>query len=247
MTLGGKVAVVTGGSRGIGREIAVTLARAGADVAIIYGGQAAAAAEAVTAVMKEGVRCVAYQCDVSDYSAVSQTVAAIVSEFGTVDILVNNAGITADRLLMQMSEQDFDTVIDINLKGTFNMIRHICPVMVKRRSGKIINISSVSGLMGNVGQANYAASKAGLIGLSKTVAKEYAARNINCNVIAPGFIRTEMTDKLSDKAKEGALAAIPLKRMGEPEQVAGLALFLAGPGADYITGEVIRVDGGLCM
>lgn len=242
-----KAAVVTGASRGIGREIALALGKAGANVAVIYSGNSTAAEQTASDIAALGVKSLAYKCNVADFEAVKDTVEGIVRDFGTVDILVNNAGITADKLVMQMSEKDFDNVLSVNLKGAFNTIRHICPIMVKQRGGKIINISSVSGIMGNAGQANYAASKAGLIGLTKTVAKEYAVRNINCNVIAPGFIKTDMTDKLPDRVKQAAVDAIPLKKMGEGKHIAALAAFLSGPDADYITGEVIKVDGGLSM
>ncbi len=242
-----KTAVVTGGSRGIGQAIAISYAKAGANVAIIYSGSYEQAEKTIKLIEEFDVKALAYQCDVSDFSQVKDTVAKIIQDFSSIDILVNNAGITIDKLVLMMTEEDFQKVIDVNLKGAFNMIRHICPVMAKNRCGKIINISSVSGIMGNVGQANYAASKAGLIGLSKTIAKEYALRNINCNVIAPGFIKTDMTDKLNDNIKDQATNAIPMKKMGNPQDIANLAVFLASRYSDYITGEVIKVDGGLCI
>ena len=242
-----KVAVITGASRGIGKAIALSLARCGADIAIIDCGGAQKAEQAVAEIEQYGVKAKAYQCDVSDFNKTSQTVSKILEDFLTIDILVNNAGITIDKLILTMTEEDFAKVLDVNLKGAFNMIKHVCPIMAKKRYGKIINISSVSGIMGNVGQANYAASKAGLIGLSKTVAKEYASRNIKCNAIAPGFIKTDMTDQLSDNIKEQVINAIPMKKMGETQDVANLAVFLASPYSDYITGEVIKVDGGLCI
>ncbi|HEY8418954.1 MAG TPA: 3-oxoacyl-[acyl-carrier-protein] reductase [Clostridia bacterium] len=242
-----KVAVITGGSRGIGQAIALSFARSGADIALIYSGNSQKAEETLDEINQLGAKAKAYQCDVSDYNETYNTVAQILNDFGTIDILVNNAGITIDKLVLTMTEQDFSRVIDVNLKGAFNMIKHICPVMAKKRYGKIINISSISGIMGNIGQANYSASKAGLIGLSKTIAKEYASRNIKCNVIAPGFINTDMTQNLSGQIKEQILNAIPLKRMGEPQEVASLAVFLASGYSDYITGEVIKVDGGLCV
>ena len=222
-----KVAVITGASRGIGKAIALEFAANGADVALIYAGNKAAAEETAELAQQFGVRAHAYRCDVRSFQAVKDTVTEILNAFGIVDILVNNAGITRDGLLISMSEASFDEVVDTNLKGTFNMIRHLYPHMMKRRSGSIINISSVSGLMGNAGQANYSSAKAGIIGLTKTVARELASRNVTCNAIAPGFIETDMTAKLSDKAAQAALDMIPLKRMGKPEEVAKLAAFLA--------------------
>lgn len=245
--LQGKTAVITGGSRGIGQAIAIKLANAGADIAIIYSGNIEKANETISKIEEYSVKAQAFQCDVSNFMQVKSVIADIIKKFSSIDILVNNAGITIDKLILQMSEDDFDKVIDVNLKGVFNMIRHICPIMARNRSGKIINISSVSGITGNIGQANYAASKAGIIGLSKTVAKEYAVRNINCNVIAPGFIVTDMTDKLSDTVKEQVTNAVPLKRMGSTDDIANMAVFLASNYADYITGEVIKIDGGLCI
>lgn len=242
-----KTAVVTGGSRGIGQAIAVNLAKCGANVVVIYSGNVQRAEETLRIISEFGVKAKGYQCDVSDFTKTKDTVTKIVEDFLSIDILVNNAGITIDKLVLQMTEEDFGKVIDVNLKGAFNMIRHICPIMAKSRSGKIINISSVSGIMGNVGQANYAASKAGLIGLSKTVAKEYASRNINCNVIAPGFIKTDMTDKLNENIRLQVTSAIPMKKMGDPQDIANLAVFLASHYSDYITGEVIKIDGGLCI
>lgn len=242
-----KVAVITGASRGIGKAIAISFAKSGAHIALIYNGNSQKAEETIEEIKKYNVKAKAYQCDVSDFNETYKTVSQVLEDFETVDILVNNAGITKDKLVLTMTEQDFSRVIDVNLKGAFNMIKHICPIMAKKRSGKIINISSISGIMGNVGQANYSASKAGLIGLSKTIAKEYAPRNIKCNVIAPGFIKTDMTEALNDQIKEQVVNAIPLKKMGEPQDVAALAVFLASEYSDYITGEVIKVDGGLCI
>lgn len=242
-----KVAVITGASRGIGQAIALSLAQSGAHIALIYSGNEQKAIQTVERLKQYGVKAHCYQCDVSDFNQTNNTVAQILKDFGTIDILINNAGITIDKLVLTMTEQDFSRVIDVNLKGAFNMIKHICPIMAKKRYGKIINISSVSGIMGNIGQANYSASKAGLIGLSKTIAKEYASRNIKCNVIAPGFIKTDMTDQLSDQIKEQVINAIPMKKMGETQDVAALAVFLASGYSDYITGEVIKVDGGLCI
>ena len=239
--LKGKVALVTGASRGIGRAIALKLGSLGADVAVIYAGSADKAAETCREIEKLGVRAEAFQCDVSDFSAAKETVEAVKRNFGTVDILVNNAGITKDGLIMAMKEDTFDSVIDINLKGAFNMIRHCAGIFVRQRGGKIINISSVSGIMGNAGQANYSASKAGLIGLTKSVARELAPRNVCCNAIAPGFISTDMTESVGPE--NPLLQAIPLGRVGSADEVAELAAFLCG--ADYITGEVIRIDGGM--
>ena len=238
-----KIALITGGSRGIGRAIALKMAEQGADVAIIFSGDETAAAASAAAAAECGVRAETFKCDVSDFSAAKETVDAVKAAFGTVDILVNNAGVTADGLIMSMKEDAFDKVVDINLKGAFNMTRHITPILVKKRSGCIINISSIAGLIGNAGQANYAASKAGLIGLTKAVARELASRNICCNAIAPGFIQTSMTEDVESPLME----RIPLGRVGLPEEVAALAAFLASNEASYITGEVIRIDGGLAI
>lgn len=243
--LKGKTAVVTGGSRGIGKAIVLKLAENGADVAIIYAGNEEAAAQTRASAAAYGIKAEIYMCDVSDFTKTKETIEQIKSTFGRIDILVNNAGIVRDNLLIRMSEQDFDLVIDTNLKGTFNMIKHVYPIMAKQRSGSVINVSSISGLMGNIGQMNYAAAKAGMIGLTKTSAKEFALRDVRCNAIAPGFIDTDMTEKLSDTIKEGILNTVPLKKMGKAEDVANLALFLASDLSGYITGEVIRIDGGL--
>lgn len=245
--LNGKIAIVTGASRGIGKAIAIELAAEGADIALIYAGNEAAAAEACGQIRALGVRAEAFRCDVSDFSATKETVKKVLAEFGGVDILVNNAGITRDGLLFTMQESDYDAVLGTNLKGTYNMIKHTAPHFIKKRSGRIINISSIAGLIGNAGQANYAAAKAGMIGLTKSVAKELASRGITCNAIAPGFIQTDMTDALPEKTQQALLDAIPMKRMGAAQEVAALAAFLAGPHAAYITGEVLRVDGGLAM
>ena len=245
--LKGKTAVVTGGSRGIGEAIVYKLASMGANVAVIYAGSRAAAERVCEKCKQEySVEAKAYQCNVADFSAAKETVAKIKTEFGTAQILINNAGITRDGLLAMMKEEDFDSVLDTNLKGAFNFIRHCCPLMMKKRSGKIINITSVSGIIGNAGQANYAASKAGLIGLTKSTARELAVRGVCCNAIAPGFIATDMTAH-EVAADNPLIAQIPLGRMGTPEEIAELAAFLAGPASDYITGQVIQIDGGLAM
>jgi len=240
--LTGKVSLITGGSRGIGRAIALELAARGSDIALLYAGNTAAAEATCRDLTEKGVNARCYQCDVSDFAASKAAVAAIIKDMGGVDVLVNNAGITKDGLIFTMKEADFDAVLDINLKGTFNMIKHCYGHFLKKRSGSIINISSISGLMGNAGQANYSASKAGVIGLTKSVARELAGRNVTCNAIAPGFIATDMTEDLD---KSPMLESIPLGRLGQPEDVAELAGFLAEAG--YITGEVIRVDGGLAI
>lgn len=244
--LNGKTALVTGGSRGIGRAIALKLASQGADIAVIYAAGAEKAQQVCDEITAMGRHAAAFQCNVADFAQVKQTVAAVKAEFGGVDILVNNAGITRDGLLAMMKESDYDDVVDTNLKGAFNFIRHCCPLMMKKRSGKIINITSVSGIIGNAGQANYAASKAGLIGLTKSTARELAVRGVCCNAIAPGFIATDMTAH-EVAADNPLIAQIPLGRMGTPEEIAELAAFLAGPASDYITGQVIQIDGGLAM
>lgn len=241
--LKGKTAVVTGGSRGIGRAIAYKLASMGADIAVIYAGNAEAAETVCRRSAEEtGVKARAYQCDVADFTAVKETMARIRADFGTVHILVNNAGITRDGLLAIMKEEDYDAVVDTNLKGAFNMIRHCAGLFIRNREGCIINITSVAGLMGNAGQCNYSASKAGLIGLTKSAARELAPKGIRCNAIAPGFIATDMTGSQTDNP---LLGTIPLGRMGEPEDVAEAAAYLAT--AKYVTGEVLRVDGGIAM
>lgn len=241
--LKGKTAIVTGGSRGIGAAIADKLASLGADIAVIYAGNNNAAENVCQKCREDyGRTARAYQCDVSDFAAVKDTVAEIKKDFGTVHILVNNAGITRDGLCAMMKEEDFDDVLNTNLKGAFHMIRHCSGMFLRNREGCIINISSVSGLTGNPGQSNYAASKAGLIGLTKSVAKELASRGIRCNAIAPGFIRTDMTQEQEDNP---LLAAVPLGRMGEVSEVADAAAYLAT--AQYVTGEVLRVDGGIAM
>lgn len=241
--LKGKVAVVTGGSRGIGRAIAEKFASLGADVAVVYGGNAEAAGEVCQNCGREyGVKMKAYCCDVSDFDAVKDTVASIKEDFGTVHILVNNAGITRDGLAARMKEEDFDRVMAVNLKGAFHMIRHCASMFIRGREGCIINIASVTGLMGNAGQCNYAASKAGLIGLTKSIARELAPRGVRCNAIAPGFIATDMT---GNQTENPMLQMIPLGKMGETKDVAEAAAYLAS--AKYVTGDVLRVDGGIAM
>ncbi|MDO4356303.1 MAG: 3-oxoacyl-[acyl-carrier-protein] reductase [Clostridia bacterium] len=242
-----QVALVTGGSRGLGRAIALKLAENGANVAIFYAGNAEKAAATVADVEALGVKARAYQVNVADYAAVEEAVKAVKADFGGVDILVNNAGITRDKLTMRMSAEDFDDVLSVNLNGAFHTIRALYSDFVRRRSGRIINVTSVSGLMGNPGQANYAASKAGMVGLTKTIAKELAGRGITCNAIAPGFIETDMTAAMNENTLNKALEMVPMKRMGRPEDVANAALFLASDSAAYITGCVLQVDGGLYM
>ncbi len=240
-----KTAVITGGSRGIGRAICEKFAENGANIAVIYSGSEGKAAELTQKLISSGVKANAYKCNVASFEETASAFKQIIRDFGTIDILVNNAGITKDKLVLAMREQDFDDVISVNLKGAFNAIKQVYPVFAKQRSGKIINISSISGLIGNPGQANYSASKAGLIGLTKTVAKELASRGVCCNAIAPGFIRTDMTAAFTEE--NPFVGSIPMGRMGLPEEVAELALFLASKSSDYITGEVIRIDGGLAM
>jgi 3-oxoacyl-[acyl-carrier protein] reductase len=241
--LNGKTAVVTGGSRGIGEAIVYKLASMGANIAVIYAGNAAAAEKVCKKCgQRYSVEARAYQCNVADFSAVKEAVVKIRADFGTVQFLVNNAGITHDGLLAMMKEEDFDAVLDTNLKGAFNMIRHMTGLFIRAREGCIINITSVSGMMGNAGQCNYSASKAGLIGLTKSVAKELAPKGIRCNAVAPGFIATDMTGNQTDNP---LLDMIPLGKMGEPEDVADAVAYLAA--AKYVTGEVLRVDGGIAM
>ena len=247
MLLDGKTALVTGASRGIGRAIALRLAAEGARVAINYAGNVKAAEEVKAAVEAAGGATILCQADISDSAAVEAMVADVVKEFGTIDILVNNAGITRDTLLMRMKDEDFAKVLDTNLKGVFYCTKAVAKLMMKKRSGRIVNMASVVGLVGNAGQTNYAAAKAGVIGFSKSAARELASRGITVNVVAPGFIGTDMTAVLPEAVKEKTLAGIPLGKMGEPEDVANAVLFLASDQASYITGQVVNVDGGMVM
>ncbi len=246
-SLENKTALVTGGSRGIGRAIALAMAEEGANIAVVFAGNREAAEKTAADIAEKGVQARIYQCDVASAGETEAVVKQILDDFGGVDILVNNAGIVRDTLLLRMKEEDFDAVLNTNLKGAYHMIRQLYSHMMRKKSGSIINISSVVGLMGNAAQANYAAAKAGLIGLTKSTAKELASRGVTCNAIAPGYIRSDMTDALPEKAKEAIVSQIPMKHTGLPQDVANLAVFLAGPAASYITGEVIRVDGGMAM
>ena len=242
--LTGTVALITGGSRGIGAACARKLAALGADIAVVYAGNAEKANEVCAACEALGVRARTYQCDVADFDAVKQTVAAVKAELGSVDLLVNSAGITRDGLVAAMCEADFDAVIDTNLKGTFNMIRHCARLFLRAGRGRIVNISSVAGVAGNAGQANYSASKAGVIGLTKSVARELAPKGITCNAVAPGFVATDMTAALP-LTDEQIRAAVPLGRMAKPEEIADAVAFLLQ--SDYITGQVLCVDGGVAI
>lgn len=245
--LEGRTAVVTGGARGIGKSIALKLAELGANIVINYRSSAKVVEEVIKEIENKGVRAIAVQGDISNFKEAESIVKSAINTFNSLDILVNNAGITADGLIMRMKEEDFDKVIQVNLKGAFNCIRHATPYMVKQRYGKIINISSVVGIVGNAGQANYAAAKAGIIGLTKSVARELSARGINVNAVAPGFIQTDMTEVLSDKVKEASLNNIPLKKFGKPEDIGEVVAFLASDKSSYITGQVINVDGGMVI
>ncbi len=245
--LTGKIALVTGAGRGIGREIALALAANGATVIVNYNGSKESAEAVVAEIVQKGGSAEAIQCNVSDFAASEAFVKQVLDKYKKVDILVNNAGVTRDNLIMRMTEEDYDTVLDTNLKGAFHMIRHLSRSFIKQRGGKIINISSVSGVLGNAGQANYSASKAGLIGLTKSVAREFASRGVNVNAVAPGFIDTDMTKNMTEDAKKTLSSMIPMGKMGSTKNIADLVLFLAGDGSDYITGQVICVDGGMCI
>ena len=240
-----RVALITGAGRGIGAQIARTLAAEHIDIAVVDYGEQAAAQETLNALASMGVAVRYYQCDVSDFAATKAVADAVVRDFGKIDILINNAGVTADKLILRMDESDWDRVLNINLKGCFNMIKHVTPHMMRKRYGHIVSISSVVGLMGNAGQANYAASKAGIIGLTKTVAKEFGARGITANAVAPGFIKTAMTDALSDEQKQAMHKLIPLGTLGETQDIANAVKFLVSDDARYITGVVLKVDGGM--
>ncbi|MDK0787311.1 3-oxoacyl-[acyl-carrier-protein] reductase [Clostridium perfringens] len=242
-----KVAIVTGGTRGIGRAIALKLADHGANIVINYRNSDKEAEELKAILEGKGVKVLTVKCDISNFEDSKNLMDKCKEVFGKIDILVNNAGITKDTLIMRMKEEDFDNVIDVNLKGTFNCAKHASAIMLKQRFGKIINMTSVVGIAGNAGQVNYAASKAGVIGLTKSLAKELGSRGITVNAVAPGFINTDMTASLSEKVKEEASKNIPLKRLGDPEDVANLVGFLASDASNYITGQVINVDGGMVM
>ena len=247
MRLQGKNALVTGGSRGIGRAIALELAKQGANVAINFTSNENKALEVVKEIEGHGVTAISIKGNVTDTADVENMISTFNENFDTLDILVNNAGITKDNLLIRMKEEDWDGVMDVNLKGVFLATKAVARKMMKQKSGKIINVSSVVGVMGNPGQGNYCASKAGVIGFTKSIAKELGGKNITVNAVAPGFIETDMTEVLSDKAKETMLGSVPLKRAGKPEDVAKLISFLSSEDADYITGQVIHVDGGMVM
>ena len=242
-----KVALITGATRGIGKEIALELAENGFDIAINYRSEKDVSDEVKNEIEKNGVRCEFVKADVSDFEQCESMVKDTIEKFGRIDVLVNNAGITRDGLIMRMKKEDFESVIDVNLTGTFNVTRNVIPYMIKQRSGRMISLSSVVGVAGNAGQTNYSASKAGIIGFTKSLAKEVASRNILVNAVAPGFIDTDMTKVLSDSVKEGIHAQIPLRRMGTPREVAKVVKFLSSDDSSYITGQVINIDGGMVM
>ena len=245
--LNGKVALVTGAGSGIGKAIALAMAKNGATVIVNYGHSQAGANAVVDEITEMGGAAEAVQCSVNDFEAVAAMIKDVAKRYGRIDILVNNAGITKDNLIMMLKEEDFDDVIDVNLKGTFNTMRHIARQMMKQKGGSIINISSVVGVMGNAGQVNYAASKAGIIGMTKSMARELGSRNVRVNAVAPGFVETKMTEGLSDEVKAAGAAQIPLGRFAQPEEIASAVCFLASDNAAYITGQVLCVDGGMCM
>lgn len=247
MKLLGKTAIVTGGSRGIGKAIAIKLAEQGANIVVNYSNSPESANEVIRMIETIGRQGIAIKADVSNPSEVEELISVAEARFSSIDILINNAGITRDTLLMKMKEDDWDSVITTNLKGTFNCTKAVTKKMIRQRSGKIVSVASVIGIVGNAGQANYAASKAGIIGFTKSIAKELGSRNINVNAVAPGYIQTDMTDKLSAEVKEGLIADIPLKRLGAPEDVANIVVFLCTEEASYITGQVFNVDGGMVM
>jgi 3-oxoacyl-[acyl-carrier protein] reductase len=245
--LQGKNALVTGASRGIGRSIALALAEAGANVAVNYAGSQAAAEEVAEAIRAKGAQAITIQANVGQMDEAEQMVKATIEAWGNVDILVNNAGITRDNLIMRMKEEEFDQVIETNLKGVFNCLKAVTRPMMKQRSGRIINISSVVGVLGNAGQANYVAAKAGVIGLTKASARELASRGITVNCVAPGFIETDMTKELSQEIVDNMLNGIPLSRLGQPDEIAGVVTFLASEASSYMTGQTLHVDGGMYM
>lgn len=242
-----KVAFITGGTRGIGKQIAITLAKEGYDIAVNYRTENEDLLNTKNEIEKLNVQCFAVQGDVSDFDSTEKMIKDIIEKFGRIDVLVNNAGITKDMLLMRMKKEDFEAVIDVNLVGTFNVTKNTIPYMMKQKSGRIINLSSVVGISGNAGQTNYSASKAGIIGFTKSLAKEVGSRNILVNAVAPGFIQTQMTDVLKDEVKEEISKAIPLRRLGNTEDVANVVKFLASEDSSYITGQIINVDGGMLM
>ena len=242
-----RVALITGATRGIGKEIALELAENGFDIAVNYRSEHNGMDDLKKEIEKNGVRCEFVKADVANFEECESMVKETIEKFGKIDILINNAGITKDGLIMRMKKEDFEAVLDVNLTGTFNVTRNVIPYMLKQKSGRIINLSSVVGIVGNAGQTNYSASKAGIIGFTKSLAKEVASRNILVNAIAPGFIDTDMTNVLSDVVKEGINAQIPLKRMGTPREVARIVMFLSSEDSSYVTGQVINVDGGMVM
>lgn len=242
-----KTAIVTGGSKGIGKAICVRLAKDGFNIAFSYNSNPELAEETVKLCESAGVKAKSYKVDVADSTACKEWTEEVQTEFGSVDVLVNNAGITKDGLLMKMKDEDLDAVLDVNLKGSFYMMREASKIMLKQKSGKIVNISSVVGVMGNAGQVNYSATKAGVIGMTKSLARELAGRRINVNAVAPGMIETAMTKAMSDKAREAVISGIPFKEMGKPEEIASVVSFLAGEDSNYITGQVICADGGMSI